>query len=582
MRRMFFYLLPFALLSCGVADFMECNIERLPDDEYGDIMVPADELFLFADLGGKRATKTKSTDGSQNMVSLESLLDRDAAEEMSFKSMIIRQIPFLDNKDDKKVMFRKNNDNSYYSDSLTVVRTVLIETVDTLTGAVTKDVATMIPYVGYVDMYGAETVSFLDKSLYRGIILYSDLYGGSIDIYTYGDGPIGDAVVVPFEDAGSYSSRLMYLSVPASVCTRADKEPVELEASYCIAEVMPEWDLYKDSEGGEYGGDDWRNDPPLDDGGGCGGGGGKPREPVKYTVSLSSSSGGIALGSGEYVKDFYVTCRAVSDMDFYFSRWVGSLRGYSECAAFLIRTDIEATAYFGSVLEEGKLPCWDKSTGVGNPLVEMSLAPTGRWNTNFIGSTFGNTRWWNGQKKNHSGIDLYAEPGTPLYAMCDGRISMTQKYVTVQPMRIGQDEYPAWYKGDTNGAGNRFSIECLIGGQVVIFSYWHLSADNPVAINPRTGRPFRPGDKVYRGEVIAYSGCTGNAYEVPYPHLHLTAQQNGKRVNPEIYLNGIVSRESNGAVRSTKITGIKCDEEDKIYLYYGDVWLSDDNPGMKL
>ena len=197
---------------------MECNIERLPDDEYGDIMVPADELFLFADLGGTRATKTKSTDGSLNMVSLESLLDRDAAEEMSFKSMTIRQIPFLDNRDDKKVMFRKTNDNSYYSDSLTVVRTFLIETVDTLTGAVTKDVATMIPYVGYVDMYGAETVSFLDKSLYRGIILYSDLYGGSIDIYTYGDGPIGDAVVVPFEDAGSYSSRLMYLSVPASVC----------------------------------------------------------------------------------------------------------------------------------------------------------------------------------------------------------------------------------------------------------------------------------------------------------------------------------------------------------------------------
>lgn len=561
---------------------MECNLERLPDDEYDYIMVPADELFLFADLGGKRATKTKSTDDSQNMVSLESLLDRDSAEEMSFKSMIIRQIPFLDNKDDKKVMFRKNNDNSYYSDSLTVVRTFLIETVDTLTGAVTKDVATMIPYVGYVDMYGAETVSFLDKSLYRGIILYSDLYGGSIDIYTYGDGPIGDAVVVPFEDVGSYSSRLMYLYVPASVCARADKEPVELEASYCIAEVTQEWDLYKDSEGGEYNGHDWRNDPPLDNGGGCGGGGGKPREPVKYTVSLSSSSGGIVLGSGEYVKDFYVTCHAVPDMDFYFSRWVGSLRGYSECAAFLIRTDIEATAYFGSVLEEGKLPCWDKSTGIGNPLVEMSLAPTGQWNTNFIGSTFGNTRWWNGQKKNHSGIDLYAESGTPLYAMCDGKISMTQKYVTEQPMRIGQDEYPAWYKGDTNGAGNRFSIECLIGGQVVIFSYWHLSADDPVAINPRTGRPFRPGDKVYRGEVIAYSGCTGNAYEVPYPHLHLTVLQNGKQVNPEIYLNGIVSRESNGAVRSTKITGIKCDEEDKVYLYYGDVWLSDGNPDMML
>lgn len=578
MRRTFFCLLPFALLSCGVADFMECNIERLPDDEYGDIMVPADELFLFADLGGTRATKTKSTDGSQNMVSLESLLDRDAAEEMSFKSMIVRQIPFLDNKDNKKVMFRKSDDAGYYPDSLTVVKTFLVEIIDTLTGTVTKEVATMIPYVSNVDKYGGEEVSFLEKSLFRGIVLYSDLYGGSVDIYTYGDGPIGDAVVVPSEESDSYAGR-MYLSVPSSVRTRSGEDMVELEASYCIAVLAPESEPDKGSEGDDYNGHDELDDLPI----GRGGGGGKPCDPIKYRVSLSSSSGGIVFGSGEYVKDFYVTCRAVPDMDFYFSRWVGSLRGYSECAAFQIRTDIEATAYFGSVLEEGKLPCWDKSTGIGNPLVEMSLAPTSTWNPDFRGSTYGLTRVDEyGNRLSHSGIDLYAEPGTPLYAMCDGKISEKQKYVVEQPMRIGRKKYPSWYKGDTDGAGNRFSLECLIGGQVVDFSYWHLSADNPVAINPRTGRPFRPGDKVYRGEVIAYSGRTGNAWDVKFPHLHLTVHKNGKRVNPEIYLNGIVSRESNGAVRLKKITGIKCDEDGKIYLYYGDVWLSDDKPGMML
>ena len=39
--------------------------------------------------------------------------------------------------------------------------------------------------------------------------------------------------------------------------------------------------------------------------------------------------------------------------------------------------------------------------------------------------------------------------------------------------------------------------------------YWHLLVETPFATNPRTGKPFAPGDTVYRGEIIAYAGRTG-------------------------------------------------------------------------
>ncbi len=105
------------------------------------------------------------------------------------------------------------------------------------------------------------------------------------------------------------------------------------------------------------------------------------------------------------------------------------------------------------------------------------------------------------------------------------------------------------------------------------YSYWHLNEGTPIAINPRTGKPFKRGDKVYQGEVIAYSGKTGNANDVDFPHLHLVVKdEKGNKLNPEDYINGSVSdTESNGRreIKETKIIGIKCDEsDDDIYTFY--------------
>ena len=108
-------------------------------------------------------------------------------------------------------------------------------------------------------------------------------------------------------------------------------------------------------------------------------------------------------------------------------------------------------------------------------------------------------------------------------------------------MRDKDGNYPVGYNGDKNGAGNRLYIGSNIDGEDIMVGYWHLLVDNPIAINPRTGMPFKSGDKVYQGEIIAYSGRTGNASnpnEVPYAHLHLVVKKDNIYVNPELYING--------------------------------------------
>lgn len=102
--------------------------------------------------------------------------------------------------------------------------------------------------------------------------------------------------------------------------------------------------------------------------------------------------------------------------------------------------------------------------------------------------------------------------------------------------------------------------------------YWHLQAGSPLAINPRSGSVYKPGDQIFRGELLGYSGKSGNAYNVTNKHLHLVYKiKNSKGnyiyANPELIINGSVNwmdSESSGTIIiDVLIINIECDTENK-------------------
>lgn len=251
-------------------------------------------------------------------------------------------------------------------------------------------------------------------------------------------------------------------------------------------------------------------------------------------------------------------------------------RGPNFCVR--IQQNISSTAYFFPIRDNSGpvRPCYDKERNITNPLKSMKIAApkSGR----LLGGTFGWVRIIDGKSRYHSGLDLYAQPGTEIYAMIDGVIDNSpprSKYIVTQVNRTSKG-YPSDYKGkDKNGAGNRIYIKGKHNGEDVLIGLWHLQAGKPVATNPRTGKPFAPGDVVFRGELVAYSGITGNAYNVPEPHLHLVylvKDSKGNHVykNPERIINGQVDWRD-GKILSSSIMNIICDSES--VDYYNNLWL---------
>ena len=101
--------------------------------------------------------------------------------------------------------------------------------------------------------------------------------------------------------------------------------------------------------------------------------------------------------------------------------------------------------------------------------------------------------------------------------------------------------------------------------------YSHLQFGRPVAVNPRTGKPFERGDPVFAGDLIGYTGKTGNAFDdtdVPNKHLDLMAAfeadpatgrlKSETLTDPAPFLNGTIDL-GNLQRKQGRIEGIRCD-----------------------
>lgn len=115
----------------------------------------------------------------------------------------------------------------------------------------------------------------------------------------------------------------------------------------------------------------------------------------------------------------------------------------------------------------------------------------------------------------HTGIDIAASKGTPVYATADGVVSHAN---------------PGSGYGNTVVINHGYSYQTL---------YAHLSR-----------KAVRPGERVTRGQVIGYVGSTGLSSG---PHLHYEVIKGGVRVNPVHYFfNDITPEEYDAILKSSQ------------------------------
>lgn len=601
--------------SCRMVDEYSSNAKSatvLQDKPFDNILVQKSGNLLHAKLPGIRhhTQQTKTSADMPDLVSLESLLDRSKTETMVFKNYRIVQIPFYDLDYGQTAVL--SNSRQGNPDNVSVVRKILVETVDTVNNVRNIFVSTLVPTPENCERFGLDSYSYINKETFEGLIIFSDLNGTLRGINSYGMRPIRVARIIQPKDSLLYR-QLRYLSIYSTPRSRSGgNNGVELEASVCLGEQRKK-DKGDDDDDSNCDMEDENFDNVPDPSGEGGGGGSSGNNEVNggsidpaiitedvdtsnesepsniyadslgrknddilwYRVALTSKGPGRVYGSGRYSnrEQRSIICEACPEAQAFFDRWTGDFHGQGFMVRLVVSSDITSTAYFAYEVGEpddpfdpANRPCYNSTTGVGNPLNQMSIASPGY--SGLRGGTFGYVR--SGGVKFHSGLDLSAEEGTPVYAMIDGEI-LQDNYVTCQPNKETK-EYPNGYSGDKNKAGNRVTIQGKFNGLDVKLGYWHLQADTPLAINPRTGQIYKPGDKIYRGELLGYTGRTGNACDVTNKHLHLiykVKDSNGRYsyANPEEIINGSVNWKDGDS--STKriiggsIIGVKCDMEKK-------------------
>jgi len=137
-----------------------------------------------------------------------------------------------------------------------------------------------------------------------------------------------------------------------------------------------------------------------------------------------------------------------------------------------------------------------------NREVSPSIKPISK---GYMSSPFGYRRDpFTGRSRLHKGVDFATRIGTKVHSVAAGVVS---------------------FAGHKNGYGNAFEVD---HGNGLVSRYGHLS-------KPKV----EVGALVKKGDLIALSGNTGRSTG---PHLHLEILQDGKQINPVIFLGKLSKR----------------------------------------
>ena len=144
--------------------------------------------------------------------------------------------------------------------------------------------------------------------------------------------------------------------------------------------------------------------------------------------------------------------------------------------------------------------------------------------------------WLYNDGSSHGAIDLRASVGTPVYAAEDGTVNWVQAWDG--KTKTGNQSY-----------GNLVRIQhAAYNGEKLETYYAHLSK---VCV--------KNGEKVKEGQLIGYSGATGNCYGA---HLHFEVRLIGIRYNPLNWLDADFTKAST-AVKLGSYTSVERPAEKK-------------------
>lgn len=182
------------------------------------------------------------------------------------------------------------------------------------------------------------------------------------------------------------------------------------------------------------------------------------------------------------------------------------------------------------------------NTGWHDPLDVMQIcAYTMLGNLNPYNATF----HYRSTTRPHQGVDLFSTPNTPVYDCLDGRITFAgvqNGYGNVIILAIEESSQVEMFKNRRKGNFESFynkTGELMDGpgfdkdADVFYLAYAHLSGFNVIK-----------GDFVKSGDVIGFSGETGNAKGTKGPHVHFevrdlkfAGKSTNHRCNPALYFD---------------------------------------------
>ena len=527
------FFLPLVLLllaaACGKMPF---GPDAGGPDAVRDSRIPAAQAPLYGNLTSYDLLSGAGTRSDGPSVTLGSLLDSGKARTVRFGEITFTQIPFLPDGE----IAGYGTDLAPDVDAAVSIRKYYLETVQD--GVRHRIVVTMVAEAGYAENHPG--FDYLDMPGFTGAVLLSTPEGSVFRVEHYRNGLIREAVLLKKDEIpGKSDVRYIKLYRQASGTRAGEPGGWELESAVCLAE-KPDGAAKIPTSGSAL----------L----------GMTVSHPQYTVDISTNLPDYVdvKGCGTYVSGSWATIGCFPKHTFLtlvFGRWTGVFVGEKRpYFPWKVTHDIVATAWY----EDGG-PCMDLERGVANPLKKMTVAATG--SGSYVNGTYKALRGYyeDGTPRYHWGIDLYAKIGTPVYSMYDGTVVRTE---TDHPNRYEEGSY-----------GNVIVTENEVKGydRKVYLQYSHLRFGTPVAVNPRTGKPFAKGDRVFAGDLVGYTGKTGNAFDdtdVPNKHLDLMAAfeadastgklKKASLTDPAPFLNGTLDL-GNLQRKQGRIEGIRCD-----------------------